>query len=600
VAGDDHARFRHHQRDFDALFREHYAEIVRYLTARLGSGDDAADVAAEVFVAAWRGARACATAAAGLAWLYRVAANMASDRLRERMRGRSPPACDHAGRRRSSPAVADRDALSRALGRLPADQQLAVHLRLVEGYSFVEVGRVMGRSAGACQMLVLGPAGSCASSSSGGCVSRLPEREAARRLAEVLDGAEPGDADVATVARVPAMRRGARFDVALRDRGGARARPAAPAAAEVAAPHRRRRPGRRGRLAVALVRALPFTSGPADVEVQARALAALGGGGQVLSVAEEIRPGPGESFPTSVRTGWIDVNGDRQRWTQSVDGTIVAETLVDHGRVTRYDRVAGTAVIATSGAALASGCADSVDPIAFYRRALQAAGPLRTAARTIDGHRVFRVVLPVQRLADAVRIVQVATIDAQTYLPRRIDWREISAGGHAQTFAEIVIRDVTREEGANLTPGLLDLELPPGTQTTQLAPPGVPVRLLGQERLTLAQARALDPRPWWLGAGRGPLADQHRAPPFTGGTAVRIRYGPTTLWAYGRVIPPPLLGAQVPGKTLPLSGGAVGRFYSTPGGVLIGERSIPSGTVAVEAPENLSAYSALGKVRPVG
>ena len=54
-----------------------------------------------------------------------------------------------------SAAVADRDALSRALGRLPAEQQLAVHLRLVEGYSFVEVGRVMGRSAGACQMLVL-------------------------------------------------------------------------------------------------------------------------------------------------------------------------------------------------------------------------------------------------------------------------------------------------------------------------------------------------------------------------------------------------------------------------------------------------------------
>ena len=52
-------------------------------------------------------------------------------------------------------AVADRDALGRALRRLPADQQLAVHLRLVEGYSFAEVGRLMGRSAGACQMLVL-------------------------------------------------------------------------------------------------------------------------------------------------------------------------------------------------------------------------------------------------------------------------------------------------------------------------------------------------------------------------------------------------------------------------------------------------------------
>src|SRR5919204_149603 len=52
-------------------------------------------------------------------------------------------------------AVATRDALARALAALPPDQQLAVHLRLVEGYSFSEVGRLMGRSRGACQMLVL-------------------------------------------------------------------------------------------------------------------------------------------------------------------------------------------------------------------------------------------------------------------------------------------------------------------------------------------------------------------------------------------------------------------------------------------------------------
>lgn len=157
MAGDDHAGFRHHQRDFDALFRAHYAEIVRYLAVRLGSRDDAADVAAEVFVAAWRGVpRLRYRGRPVLAWLYRVAANMASDRLRERMREplptdvvSGPPVADAAD------MVADRDVLGRALSGLPADQQLAVHLRLVEGYSFAEVGRVMGRSAGACQMLVL-------------------------------------------------------------------------------------------------------------------------------------------------------------------------------------------------------------------------------------------------------------------------------------------------------------------------------------------------------------------------------------------------------------------------------------------------------------
>jgi hypothetical protein len=64
------------------------------------------------------------------------------------------------------------------------------------------------------------------------------------------------------------------------------------------------------------------------------------------------------------------------------------------------------------------------------------------------------------------------------------------------------------------------------------------------------------------------------------------------------VIPPPLLGAQVPLKTIPL-GGSIGRFYETRGGILVGERSIPSGTVAVESPGNDSTYTALGRVRPV-
>ena len=46
--------FRREQDDFEALFRAHYAEIVRYLAARLGSRDDALDLASDVFAEAWR------------------------------------------------------------------------------------------------------------------------------------------------------------------------------------------------------------------------------------------------------------------------------------------------------------------------------------------------------------------------------------------------------------------------------------------------------------------------------------------------------------------------------------------------------------------
>jgi RNA polymerase sigma-70 factor (ECF subfamily) len=150
-------RFRREQADFESLFRTHYAEIVRYLTGRLGSRERADDLAAEVFLEAyrrvpllrWRGRPV-------LAWLYRVAANMAADDLK-RARGEVP--LGDAEPASSTPdaaeSIAEREALTRALRKLPPDYQLVVHLRLVEGYPFADVSRMTGRSIGACQMQLL-------------------------------------------------------------------------------------------------------------------------------------------------------------------------------------------------------------------------------------------------------------------------------------------------------------------------------------------------------------------------------------------------------------------------------------------------------------
>ncbi len=152
-------RFRREQRDFDGLFRAHYPEIVRYLSVRLGSREEASDLASEVFLEAfrrvpglrWRGRPV-------LAWLYRVAANMAADSLRKRGRELlSPELVESAAAEAPDPAATlpEREALARALASLPDDHQLVVHLRLVEGYSFAEVARLTGRSVGSCQMLML-------------------------------------------------------------------------------------------------------------------------------------------------------------------------------------------------------------------------------------------------------------------------------------------------------------------------------------------------------------------------------------------------------------------------------------------------------------
>jgi RNA polymerase sigma-70 factor, ECF subfamily len=154
----DERAFRAERSDVEAVFRAYYPEIVRYLAIRLGSVDEAQDVASDVFVAALAGLpRLRWRRRPVLAWLYRVAANMASDRLTARARRRSGErrAAAEAGAVAQSPQVEDRDAVRRALGKLSPDHQLVVHLRLVEGRSFAEVARITGRSTGACQMTML-------------------------------------------------------------------------------------------------------------------------------------------------------------------------------------------------------------------------------------------------------------------------------------------------------------------------------------------------------------------------------------------------------------------------------------------------------------
>jgi RNA polymerase sigma-70 factor (ECF subfamily) len=151
---DAYRAFRREQSDFEALFRDHYAEIVRYLAARLGSRDDASELASEVFAEAWRRVPGLQWRGRPVrAWLYRVAANMAADEMKRRARHGSLHG--DVAARDDTESVPDRIALARALQALPPDHQLIVHLRLVEGLPFAEVATIMNRSVGACQMALL-------------------------------------------------------------------------------------------------------------------------------------------------------------------------------------------------------------------------------------------------------------------------------------------------------------------------------------------------------------------------------------------------------------------------------------------------------------
>ena len=256
-------------------------------------------------MAAWRGApRLRYRGRPVLAWLYRVAVEH-GQRPAEGTDARagSHRACGHAGRRRSlgrgrrprRPGPRARAAPGRPAARGPSAPGGGVLVRRGgPGHGpkrrCVPDARAARRSAAARAAR----AGGCA------CRGLTSARRPAGwpRCSTAPSRATPMSPPSRACSATPPRRPGS-MSPAPRSRrrssapGRARATPA-----KVAAPHRRRRPGRRASSsAVALVLALPFTSGPADVEVQARALAALGGGGQGAERRRGDPPGAGRVVP---------------------------------------------------------------------------------------------------------------------------------------------------------------------------------------------------------------------------------------------------------------------------------------------------------------
>lgn len=130
---------------FEALYRTAWPRVVDYLRFRIGP-DDAADLAAEVFVRAWK-ARAQYSPDRGEpeAWLWGIARNAARDHRRA---SRPPMDLDDAA---AVADVAEHDARVEATARVaaalamlePIDRDI-VALRFGGGLPFREVGAAVG------------------------------------------------------------------------------------------------------------------------------------------------------------------------------------------------------------------------------------------------------------------------------------------------------------------------------------------------------------------------------------------------------------------------------------------------------------------------
>ncbi|MFN2135469.1 MAG: RNA polymerase sigma factor [Candidatus Promineifilaceae bacterium] len=146
---------------FGQLYELYVERIYKYVYHRTGNVADAEDLTARIFERAMN--HITSYQDRGLpfsAWLYRIAHNLVANHHRDRSR-RTLVALDavaHWTVSTEAPEFAaqlleDKEALSEALGRLPAERQELLMLKYVEHLSNAEIGEIMGRSEGAVKSL---------------------------------------------------------------------------------------------------------------------------------------------------------------------------------------------------------------------------------------------------------------------------------------------------------------------------------------------------------------------------------------------------------------------------------------------------------------
>ena len=132
--------------DFDALYEARYGDVVAMVHALTGDLAEAQDLAQEAFCRAWQRWKSVSTYEEPLAWIRRVAANLAVSRWRRVRVVRA-----HLWRERAvdvPPLSPDHVALVTALRRLPADQRRALVLHHLIDLPVAEVAHEMGVAVG--------------------------------------------------------------------------------------------------------------------------------------------------------------------------------------------------------------------------------------------------------------------------------------------------------------------------------------------------------------------------------------------------------------------------------------------------------------------
>jgi RNA polymerase sigma-70 factor (ECF subfamily) len=142
---------------FEPLVERYRERVWRLAYGYVRDREEAWDVAQEAFIRAWQALPSFRGQSAFYTWLFRIAVNVATDRVRQRAaRGRAfgtdPVPAEEWERAMPDPAAGPEDAaerseerrrLERALGALPAHHRAIIMLSDLEGLSYREIAEVL-------------------------------------------------------------------------------------------------------------------------------------------------------------------------------------------------------------------------------------------------------------------------------------------------------------------------------------------------------------------------------------------------------------------------------------------------------------------------
>jgi RNA polymerase sigma-70 factor (ECF subfamily) len=140
---------------FDLIVRRHERNVYHLCLRFVRSHEDAADLAQDVFVRAFKGLRNFKGDSSLGTWLYRVAVNVCLNRVSAQRPVTEPvDAVQRVDERAANPydlvAAAERSAAVRAaIDRLPPKQRATVLLRVYQDLSHEEIARVLDSTVGA-------------------------------------------------------------------------------------------------------------------------------------------------------------------------------------------------------------------------------------------------------------------------------------------------------------------------------------------------------------------------------------------------------------------------------------------------------------------